>query len=192
MERGTTSARNCGINPGADWGWKHWTTGDTDGLGRGHVRDRGARAGGQGQVRGRAGRFRSLGARRNAEAMRLRRSGRIPDCSDSRLDQCGQAGRDETGSLLDSCRTGAQVDEAALVEALRTRRIAGAALDVFDGEPLPPESPPWSLENLLLTPPTSGLTDKLWHRHYELLSDHLRRYLEHKQLPFVVDKGKGY
>jgi phosphoglycerate dehydrogenase-like enzyme len=85
---------------------------------------------------------------------------------------------------------GVQVDEAALVEAFRTRRIAGAALDVFDGEPLPPESPPWSLEHLLLTPPTSGLTDKLWHRHYEQLSDNLRRYLE--RLPFVVDKGKGY
>ena len=42
MERGTTSARNCGINPGADWGWKHWTTGGTDGFGRGQVRDRGA------------------------------------------------------------------------------------------------------------------------------------------------------
>ena len=39
---GTTSARNCGINPGADWGWKHWTTGATDGFGRGQVRDRGA------------------------------------------------------------------------------------------------------------------------------------------------------
>jgi hypothetical protein len=122
--------------------------------------------------------------------MRLRRSGRIPDCSDSRLDQCGQAGRDETGSLLDSCRTGAQVDEAALVEALRTRRIAGAALDGFEREPLPTESPPWSLRNLLLAPHTAGLTDKLWHRHYELLSDNLRRYLEHKRLPFVVTREK--
>jgi phosphoglycerate dehydrogenase-like enzyme len=96
------------------------------------------------------------------------------------------------GACLIHVGRDAQVDEAALVEALRTRRIAGAALDVFDGEPLPPESAPWSLENLLLTPPTSGLTDKLWHRHYELLSDNLRRYLEHKRLPFVVDKGKGY
>ena len=87
---------------------------------------------------------------------------------------------------------GAQVDEAALVEALRSRRIAGAALDVFEREPLPADSPLWSLENLLITPHTAGLTDKLWHRHYELFSDNLRRYLAGQPLRFVVDKHKGY
>lgn len=58
------------------------------------------------------------------------------------------------GACLIHVGRGAQVDEAALVEALRTRRIAGAALDVFEREPLPPESPH-----------TAGLSDKLWHRH---------------------------
>jgi phosphoglycerate dehydrogenase-like enzyme len=87
---------------------------------------------------------------------------------------------------------GPQVDEAALIEALRTHRIAGAALDVFDHEPLPADSPLWSLENLLITPHTAGLTEKLWHRHYELFSDNLRRYLEHQPLQHVVDKCKGY
>ncbi len=87
---------------------------------------------------------------------------------------------------------GPQVDEAALVEALRTRRIAGAALDVFEREPLPADSPLWSVENLLITPHTAGLTDKLWHRHYELFSDNLRRYLARQPLRFVVDKQKGY
>lgn len=87
---------------------------------------------------------------------------------------------------------GAQVDEAALVEALRARRIAGAALDVFEREPLPADSPLWSLENLLITPHTAGLTEKLWHRHYELFSENLRRYLARKPLQFVVDKRKGY
>jgi len=87
---------------------------------------------------------------------------------------------------------GAQVDEAALLEALRTRRIAGAALDVFEREPLPPDSPLWSLENLLITPHTAGLTEKLWRRHYELFSDNLRRYLARQPLRFVVDKQKGY
>ena len=87
---------------------------------------------------------------------------------------------------------GAQVDEAALLEALRTRRIAGAALDVFEREPLPPDSPLWSVENLLITPHVAGLTDKVWHRHYELFSDNLRRYLARQPLRFVVDKQKGY
>lgn len=87
---------------------------------------------------------------------------------------------------------GAQVDEVALVEALRARRIAGAALDVFAHEPLPADSPLWSVENLLITPHTAGLTEKLWHRHYELFSDNLRRYLAGQPLRFVVDKQKGY
>ena len=87
---------------------------------------------------------------------------------------------------------GPQVDEAALIDALRTRRIAGAALDVFEREPLPADSALWDLENLLITPHTAGLTEKLWHRHYKLFSDNLRRYLAHEPLQYVVDKRKGY
>jgi phosphoglycerate dehydrogenase-like enzyme len=87
---------------------------------------------------------------------------------------------------------GAQVDELALVEALRERRIAGAALDVFEREPLPTDSPLWSLENLLITPHTAGLTDRLWYRHYDLFSRNLRHYIAREPLEFVVDKEKGY
>ena len=87
---------------------------------------------------------------------------------------------------------GAQVDEVALADALRNQRIAGAALDVFEKEPLPPDSPLWDLENLLITPHTGGLTEKLWHRHYELFSQNLRRYLAGQPLQFVVDKRRGY
>ncbi|HTS36320.1 MAG TPA: D-2-hydroxyacid dehydrogenase [Candidatus Solibacter sp.] len=87
---------------------------------------------------------------------------------------------------------GAQVDQSALADALRSRRIAGAALDVFEREPLPADSPLWELDNLLITPHTAGLTDKLWHRHYELFSDNLRRYLAHEPLRFVVNKRRGY
>ena len=87
---------------------------------------------------------------------------------------------------------GPQVDDEALAEALRNRRIAGAALDVFDKEPLPADSPLWRIENLLITPHTAGLTEKLWDRHYELFSENLRRYLHHQPLRFVVDKRAGY
>jgi phosphoglycerate dehydrogenase-like enzyme len=87
---------------------------------------------------------------------------------------------------------GPQVDETALADTLRCCRIAGAALDVFDREPLPEDSPLWDLPNLLITPHTAGLTEKLWHRHYELFSDNLRRYLAGQPLLYVVDKQKGY
>jgi phosphoglycerate dehydrogenase-like enzyme len=87
---------------------------------------------------------------------------------------------------------GPQVDEVALADALRSRRIAGAALDVFVQEPLPPESPLWEIENLMITPHTAGLTEKLWQRHYALFSENLRRYLAREPLLAIIDKQKGY
>jgi phosphoglycerate dehydrogenase-like enzyme len=96
------------------------------------------------------------------------------------------------GACLINVGRGPQVDEAALVEALRTRHLAGAALDVFEREPLPADSPLWGVENLLITPHTAGMTEKLWDRHYELFSGNLRRYLAGQPLQFVVDKRKGY
>jgi len=87
---------------------------------------------------------------------------------------------------------GPLVDEAALAIALGQKKIGGAALDVFDQEPLPADSPLWGLDNLLLTPHTAGLTDKLWERHYALISENLRRYLTHQPLLALVDKTKGY
>ena len=87
---------------------------------------------------------------------------------------------------------GALVDEAALAAALREKKIGGAALDVFPKEPLAPDSPLWDLPNLLITPHTAALTDKLWERHYTLLSENLRRYLGGQSLLAVVDKRRGY
>lgn len=87
---------------------------------------------------------------------------------------------------------GPQVDEAALVDALLSRRIAGAALDVFEREPLPADSPLWDIDNLLITPHNGSITEQLWHRHYEQFSDNLRRYIAGQPLQFVVDKQKGY
>lgn len=95
-------------------------------------------------------------------------------------------------SYLINVGRGPQIDEPALVDALRERRIGGAALDVFDKEPLPADSPLWDIQNLLITPHTAGITDKLWTRHYELFSGNLRRYLAHESLQYVVDKRKGY
>ncbi|HEY7616276.1 MAG TPA: D-2-hydroxyacid dehydrogenase [Terriglobales bacterium] len=87
---------------------------------------------------------------------------------------------------------GPLVDEAALAHALREHKIGGAALDVFEQEPLPADSPLWDLENLLITPHTAGMTEKLWERHYLLIAENLRRYLSHQPLLAQVDKKKGY
>jgi phosphoglycerate dehydrogenase-like enzyme len=87
---------------------------------------------------------------------------------------------------------GQLVDDTALIRALEERRIGGAALDVFEKEPLPPDSPYWDLENVLITPHTAGLADKLWEREYTLFAENLRRYLARQPLLAVVDKQKGY
>ena len=97
----------------------------------------------------------------------------------------------KSGYLINVGR-GPLVDESALIEALRARRIAGAALDVFDQEPLPPESPLWDLENLLITPHTGGMTDKMWERHFAVFGGNLQRFLTGQPLLAVVDKKAGY
>lgn len=87
---------------------------------------------------------------------------------------------------------GALVDEAALVQALRNKTIGGAALDVFDSEPLPADSPLWAFENVIITPHIAGMTDKIWDRQFEFFSKNLHRFLDGKPLLGVVDKSKGY
>jgi phosphoglycerate dehydrogenase-like enzyme len=87
---------------------------------------------------------------------------------------------------------GPLVDEAALVEALKTNRIAGAALDVFVTEPLPKESPFWTLDNVLITPHTAAVTERLWERHFALIVENLKRFLAGKPLLNQVDKKRGY
>ncbi len=68
------------------------------------------------------------------------------------------------------------VDEGALLEALSTGRIAGAGLDVFPVEPLPPDSPWLTLDNVLLTPHMGGATDDVVRRHSEMILNDLRRW----------------
>lgn len=87
---------------------------------------------------------------------------------------------------------GELVDEDALLEALRERRIRGAALDVFRKEPLPDESPLWDLPNVLITPHASGPTPHFWERQTPLILENLRRYLAGEELLNRVDKKAGY
>jgi phosphoglycerate dehydrogenase-like enzyme len=96
------------------------------------------------------------------------------------------------GACLINVGRGPLVDESALAAALRDKKIGGAALDIFPKEPLAADSPLWDLPNLLITPHTAALTDKLWERHYTLFSENLRRYLAGLPLLAMVDKQKGY
>ena len=96
-----------------------------------------------------------------------------------------------TAYLINVSR-GPLIDDAALIAALRGKKIGGAALDVFEQEPLPPNSPYWTLDNCLVTPHIAALTEKLWERHYALFSDNLVRFISGKELRGLVDKQRGY
>ena len=87
---------------------------------------------------------------------------------------------------------GVLIDEEALVQALRGRSFAGAALDVTTEEPLPPESPLWHMENVFITPHIAGLTERMWERHLVHYTENLRHYLAGEPLLWVVDKQRGY
>ena len=86
------------------------------------------------------------------------------------------------GAIFVNVGRGKVVDEVALIEALRSGKLVGAALDVTAKEPLPPDSPLWELENVILSPHTAALS---WHeneRIVELFAENLRRYLRGDEL----------
>ena len=87
---------------------------------------------------------------------------------------------------------GGVVDEAALVDALRERRIAGAVLDVFATEPLPPGSPLWTLPNALVSPHAAALSEHENERIVEQFVANLRRFLDGEPLANAVQPGVWY
>ncbi|HSU12638.1 D-2-hydroxyacid dehydrogenase [Longimicrobium sp.] len=95
-------------------------------------------------------------------------------------------------AVLINVSRGDVVDEAALVEALRSGGLRGAGLDVFATEPLPAASPLWTLPNALLLPHVSGTSLRFWRRETDLIVANLRRYLSGEPLLNTVDKQAGY
>ena len=87
---------------------------------------------------------------------------------------------------------GALVDTPALVEALRDRRIGGAALDVTDPEPLPPDHPLWQLDNCLVTPHTADTPDMVRPLLAGRISENVRRFGASEDLVGLVDPEAGY
>ncbi len=87
---------------------------------------------------------------------------------------------------------GASVDEAALARALRERRIAGAAVDVFAQEPPPPGHPLYGLDNVMLSPHVSGFLPSYDEKCSVLFAENLRRHLAGEPLLNLVDRSRGY
>lgn len=84
------------------------------------------------------------------------------------------------------------IDEEALLEALRTGKIAGAVLDVFNEEPLPQEHPFWEMEGVVVLPHTTWRSPLVRGRQIALFSDNLRRFVQGEPLVNVVDTRRGY
>ena len=87
---------------------------------------------------------------------------------------------------------GGTVDQAALIDAMQTKRIAGAVLDVFDPEPLPPDNPLWTMKNVVMSPHTAGLSIHENERIVSLLIDNLSRFTAGKPLRNLVNLSEFY
>jgi len=97
----------------------------------------------------------------------------------------------ESAILINVAR-GRVIDEKALIHALQENKIAGAALDVFEEEPLSPKSKLWDLENVIITPHVAGSRRDYFKKVGEIFRINLNRYLNKKPLLNLVDKKLGY
>lgn len=112
----------------------------------------------------------------------------------------------ETEGLFDGKRFAAMRDDAylinigrgaivrldALVEALDSEQIRGAALDVYEVEPLPEDHPLWAFPNVILTPHVAGYSPRIAERHLTVLVENTRRFVAGESLQNVVDKNLWY
>jgi phosphoglycerate dehydrogenase-like enzyme len=87
---------------------------------------------------------------------------------------------------------GLVIDEAALINALETDKIRGAALDVFATEPLPPDHPFWKMENVLLSPHTADRSPESRSGAVEFFLENFERFRKGETLLNIVDKHAGY
>jgi phosphoglycerate dehydrogenase-like enzyme len=87
---------------------------------------------------------------------------------------------------------GSALDEDALVQALHQKRIAGAAIDVTAHEPLPPESPLWKCENLIITPHIAGGGQRFYAKAAKLLQHNVEAFMAGAPLLNAIDPKRGY
>ncbi len=96
------------------------------------------------------------------------------------------------GAYVINIGRGGTLDETALLEQIREKRLAGAALDVFTKEPLPASSPLWEEPRILISPHAGRSLEGPDYRWFGLFEENLRRYLGGMPLLNIVDYGKGY
>ena len=87
---------------------------------------------------------------------------------------------------------GGIADEEAVIEALKSGKLAGAAIDSFVTEPLPTTSPFWDMENVIVSPHASALTPEMWEGRRKIFEENLRRYLTNEPFLYVCDKKAGF
>ena len=96
-----------------------------------------------------------------------------------------------TAHIINIAR-GPVIKQDVLIQALKEKWIAGAALDVFEIEPLPAESELWQLENVIVSPHIAGYVEQYNVMMTELFCENLKRFLRGEELLNLVDKRKGY
>jgi phosphoglycerate dehydrogenase-like enzyme len=103
-----------------------------------------------------------------------------------------QIARMKRGARLINVARGSLLDETALIAALESGALGGAAVDVAETEPLPATSPLWRAPNLFITPHTSAVSDRLWQRETAVLMELLERWFDGRELFNRVDFARGY
>jgi phosphoglycerate dehydrogenase-like enzyme len=96
------------------------------------------------------------------------------------------------GACLINIARGSIIKESALIEALQSSRIRGAALDVFEKEPLPADNPLWEFGNVIITPHNSWISEMRNERRYNIIYENLKRFIADERLMNIVDINKGY
>ena len=109
-----------------------------------------------------------------------------------RMFRSEQFGQMKSTAYFINIGRGAIVDLADLTKALAQGTIAGAALDVFETEPLPSEDPLWQMDNVILTPHIGGSSPQIAARHLELLLDNIGRFSRSEPLRNLVEKAKWF
>jgi D-2-hydroxyacid dehydrogenase (NADP+) len=117
----------------------------------------------------------------------------IPETPETRnLMNAERLARLKRGVRIINLGRGSAIDDGALVRALGSGQVGGAALDVAEVEPLPAESALWEAPNLFITPHTSAISSRLWLRETELLMQLVERWFAGRELFNVVDLTQGY